>query len=202
MAFTRCLCITLLQHINFLTLSIEWLRILFFHLRDDVWGENHQYNLYNLTWGNKPLFEKVLKPESNQVLQFNTDFHFKSHVMKLLPAAPLFILLGLNGKTKKQNMCLLCPLVLHLYCKSLDVLVHERRGVDFFCVLSRRQNIENWKRKVSGAFRNHLFPLIFISLSWSFKGWRRLNSTPNPISDRICVCSPNWLSSNAKGLWF
>ena len=38
MAFTRCLCITFLQNINFLTLSIEWLRISFFHLR----GENHQ----------------------------------------------------------------------------------------------------------------------------------------------------------------
>ena len=35
-AFTRCLCITLVQHINFLTLSIEWLRILLFYLRDDV----------------------------------------------------------------------------------------------------------------------------------------------------------------------
>ena len=36
MAFTRCLCITFVQHINFLTVSIEWLRILSFHLRDDA----------------------------------------------------------------------------------------------------------------------------------------------------------------------
>ena len=45
MAFKRCWCITLLQHINLLTLSIEWLRTLFFYLRDDVWGEMSSFIL-------------------------------------------------------------------------------------------------------------------------------------------------------------
>ena len=56
MAFTRCLCITLLQHIYFLTLSIEIFRDLnFFYLRDDVWGKNHQYILDNVKGLNNEL---------------------------------------------------------------------------------------------------------------------------------------------------